>query len=975
MNDDDSDASKSQASIISGSVCTRCHQRFDWPRDLVQHEKNSRCATDSSQILRNFDDPRSSPIFAKTHEARIQISQEKVQELPQQGTILQLTKNQTETREHPITLNSSVAQPEDYLNDMREGSNRDSTIGCNNLSEQGPSANPNSANVGDIGHSTLSISNVKNASPNLENSVLEVYAESKNLQSSNEATQHFPSTAQLQEPVLQVERTPFLKGHVADVTLTGQISQLSFPKQKSDNLKPKINVANGYQTSTKPVILQIPCDEASSLKSRDYRDSRAKPSHTGLESPQSMDLDLIDQQVQDEINAQHGAAFINPVDQKDDKDDEIVLIRCSMSESISNTESCDIVNEGTRLPTTSEQESTYTDFRKSDLLLSEKNSKTVKHKLPETAADSPNVNKRRKRAKSRFSFDFSQDLHQVVDPSVLGTRNRQDFFNSRKGSMVNAEKEIPDASLRVISSSLDSYAHTNNDKKLTGTSEPDDVSVSQKTSSLKPQNAGKLEVCGDDSRVETQYHEAMLSDVTPTETMPYIEEQVVQNSGQLDADNFSDVLMADGVVHDDVMVQAQNKPMTITKVESSANFSNIFDRFHIAYPNYTATLEQFLAICKKIKRLFEADRMEHQSLWDDFIIRHKTEYPNFLRRCADQAEDPVPYEKFYRNEIDEPQFVSRIITPKTLHEAVSLGAELDRNTSQLKHRRPDEAQKAAIVLQSHEARKVENESPCSAKENRSSSQAVIDLTRDDKVIKIEKEQEPSFVSNQKSPYSLPWPNLQGNDSDDNTKGIDSLKSPSKPLSLVELSHTATPGFAKISKSLDSSSTINTPIKKVNEYNAHLEDSDANVAQALSKSILQTGPQPADGPHLDIVRETPLKKGVTSDDMVFNRSVEKVPLTTRKHARNERSHKNRSSSLSLEKLASTGLGQKITGMPWWKDHYTPFINFARAYTTIQSGNGNSFAAAKSTQSEIIGKPPTVGTFPPHLKRIDVSKWQI
>ena len=102
---------------------------------------------------------------------------------------------------------------------------------------------------------------------------------------------------------------------------------------------------------------------------------------------------------------------------------------------------------------------------------------------------------------------------------------------------------------------------------------------------------------------------------------------------------------------------------------------NIFDKFREAYPTYTGDLKHFVAICRKIDQLLKADRMVHQSLWDDFIVRHKTDYSHYLGRCAEEAEDAIPFEKFYETEIEGPQYQKRVIHRQNLDEVLALVAQ------------------------------------------------------------------------------------------------------------------------------------------------------------------------------------------------------------------------------------------------------------------------------------------------------------
>lgn len=108
------------------------------------------------------------------------------------------------------------------------------------------------------------------------------------------------------------------------------------------------------------------------------------------------------------------------------------------------------------------------------------------------------------------------------------------------------------------------------------------------------------------------------------------------------------------------------------EAQSISSSSTIYDRFKAAYPDFSGDLEYFVAICNKVNDLVKVDKMEHKSLWDDFIVRHKIDFPKYLLRCADRAENPLPYEQFYRSEIDEAAYTKRVVTPKTLSEVLAL---------------------------------------------------------------------------------------------------------------------------------------------------------------------------------------------------------------------------------------------------------------------------------------------------------------
>ena len=116
-------------------------------------------------------------------------------------------------------------------------------------------------------------------------------------------------------------------------------------------------------------------------------------------------------------------------------------------------------------------------------------------------------------------------------------------------------------------------------------------------------------------------------------------------------------------------------PIETTEPDPPPGSESIFDIFKATYPAYPGDLKHFTAMCRKISQLVKANKMEHQSLWDDFIVRHNIEYSQYLRRCAEEAEDAVSYEVFYQTEIEGPQYQNRVISRRNLDEALALIAQ------------------------------------------------------------------------------------------------------------------------------------------------------------------------------------------------------------------------------------------------------------------------------------------------------------
>ena len=69
------------------------------------------------------------------------------------------------------------------------------------------------------------------------------------------------------------------------------------------------------------------------------------------------------------------------------------------------------------------------------------------------------------------------------------------------------------------------------------------------------------------------------------------------------------------------------------------------------HPEYSGDVEQFVNLCKMIRNLVNAGRLEDQTFWDNFIVRYENEYPTYLDQCFTLAKDPIPYSLFYQNHV------------------------------------------------------------------------------------------------------------------------------------------------------------------------------------------------------------------------------------------------------------------------------------------------------------------------------------
>jgi hypothetical protein len=87
----------------------------------------------------------------------------------------------------------------------------------------------------------------------------------------------------------------------------------------------------------------------------------------------------------------------------------------------------------------------------------------------------------------------------------------------------------------------------------------------------------------------------------------------------------------------------------------------IFQHFKAAYPEYTGDEKHFTAQCKQMLDLDSEDKMVPKWQWDDYLIRNRTDYKDYVMQCLDQGENFEPHYRFYKDNIRDTIFVEGIL--------------------------------------------------------------------------------------------------------------------------------------------------------------------------------------------------------------------------------------------------------------------------------------------------------------------------
>ena len=357
----------------------------------------------------------------------------------------------------------------------------------------------------------------------------------------------------------------------------------------------------------------------------------------------------------------------------------------------------------------------------------------------------------------------------------------------------------------------------------------------------------------------------------------------------------------------------------------------IFSSFQKAYPMYQGNEKHFVAMCRKIQTLETDHRIEHKSLWDDFIIRHQMEYRAYLHECLEQADDPIPYEKFYHTKIDEPQFSKRIITLNNLCDAIS--ESLQNGEQMVTSLETSNGEIIGLSQGAHEPQAIASllatKAPYMGSPDTRKSPS-----RDSSPVRhnLSARYTPSLQRNLSLPYSSP----SQRDSPPGPQLHPQRSTPTKPATrpspipgtprTAEKTPRSLPWKRKIA---DAPSPLNRKTKRRNVSNEATTSSGPLQAQALVYS--------------------PARNATTSRRA--------YPATA-----------------GPSKAATQPLEAPV--QPWYLDPVNPFKSFARADASIRSGNGNAFADERNEQRAKDAKAEMEnGVVLTTMKRIDVLGWEL
>ncbi|KAL8847889.1 MAG: hypothetical protein Q9221_007064 [Calogaya cf. arnoldii] len=688
----------------------------------------------------------------------------------------------------------------------------------------------------------------------------------------------------------------------------------------------------------------------------------------------------------------------------------------------STSQSAQIQSSGvdeTRLAPVTQQEAPWTPAAvvTSELLVDPLGSQGEIEPRHEYPSLSPFVsNKRRKLHKSSVNFGFSQDEIPKEDPSVTARRYREEYMARRKvsysegrispnnvgpGGLSISERDTnsPTMTLRQSDILVDGGKRTLDSFKATG--DPNGVLPSREESEddTRPWTMHQPDATDFESAASPDQEAEPLTVVSELGSGPELESVVivpsekptVANPAQTDSvPENSDIPSSMNSLSTKLEIissteisqqsnpsgQAQSLPELMTPALSQTDLpdfpavaqdldADIYSQFRSVYPEYRGSKEDFLGMCRKIEQLFRCDRMEHKSLWDDFIIRYQMDYPQYLERCLKNFEDPKTYERFYRDEVDEPKFNKRVLLPSTLAKALPgptafVASECEPVDNATTRGSPT-AKNVAQHIQSLGS--VSRTSPVlGANDDELSSRQPKTTADGDRKHVSEDQVEVSSVNRRADQHGMPKRCEISNtllQSSFPTANSPAIQTRSIQKDLVSRSPRRIPWLRNTSTASEGTSNGETPVYRFSRK--HLPE---RSLPAISPRDLKTSVPGGMGTKHDKGKTQGLEHSRPRLLIQSNKAISRVAKDLNAPVRNVTT-----SDSGVPKLSQADSHEVDEG---WKDHPTSLQGFTKFYQAIKPGRGNSWAQeedSKNSKAEVKdGK--TIG-----MRSMDVMSWRL
>ena len=831
----------------------------------------------------------------------------------------------------------------------------------------------------------------------LEMKVPDALEKDGNMNAGSVPMQKFPSTAPQSElPFTQVKRTPYSNGQISSAQLGSPLRPVSLgpPTGSLPYSTSHVNLSVSEHPVSPSAEAQAPTLDRQISNSQGPE--MGKTTANTHESNGSMESDT------HKLDSHH--------------ETPVVLER--------RVPRADSADQLLRRPSINGVNTSYRRAETEQLIDSFHGGDKVKRKPEDATFLSPNVSKRRKRLEFPATFDLPEEVEDRQDPSAGARRIRKEFLASRKGSESSTPIQSPTTLLpdrfnekltpTKISSADPQTTQTEIDARTkadTKDANGQQTAIADRLSSANVEKSpspgidlDSIESVADDPHsgtVNTKYLDQTIESVEhDVDSDDSISQQERHLTGPDDhearpgaQDQKSEIAETDQVAErivEDHLVQ--NIEVSVPNAQLAP--ASIFDVFKATYPSYTGDIKHFVTMCTKISTLLRAGRMEYQSLWDDFIIRQRTEYASYVIGCTEGGEDPMAYEDYYSNVIMETKYRRLVLTRRNLDEALSLisqGSEVAGTAHEIKGKDNTNRKSRAYP-------QIGPLSP-SVSSGVSSGRrpaSIIDLTGGDQ--RMQKDSSPTDKQTP-SRRSIPWKehgSPLGSDASQTSPGSSQharfkefmntskiSRSPAhKPTARNRHDRPVSRGAMIISAWGVSANEIikgkyvdSITQKQVNLMKDIAHDVDLAEGRRLIEKQINSRAQHMPGiatpkltdEDLEVVKEVISQKNLALAEV----------QTQRSRVGNDSSMTTSDPMSTSQANASEGLRDPSSGSDqWWRDNSTPFNVFARAYTSIKPGNGNAFAQADLVHAESGHRGGGEGSRrQKRTRRIDLLQWEL
>ena len=109
--------------------------------------------------------------------------------------------------------------------------------------------------------------------------------------------------------------------------------------------------------------------------------------------------------------------------------------------------------------------------------------------------------------------------------------------------------------------------------------------------------------------------------------------------------------------------QQRESPDQVKTLDQPLTFETLYEEFCATYAAYKGNIKHFTSLVNDIDH---SRSPLHPFLWDDFVIRNKTDWVPYNMECIENGERPLGYETYYTTRITKPLYTESVLTADRL---------------------------------------------------------------------------------------------------------------------------------------------------------------------------------------------------------------------------------------------------------------------------------------------------------------------